>query len=100
MLEKAGFLVLTTVVFSFANIAQGDGFQQNFYGNTNSCSTSKAYGCTGAFQSITRNEYIQNFRGQTTVCNTTSDSGCVYQGNSYPAQVGCWRGSDNTLYCY
>ena len=82
------------------NVAQGDGFQQNFYGNTQVCNANEAYGCTGAFQRITRNQYTQNFRGHTTVCNATANSGCVYQGNSYPAEVGCWRGSDNIIYCY
>lgn len=99
--KMTGLLVaFITMAPLSVNVAQGDGFQQHFYGNTQTCTTSAAYGCTGAFQRITRNEYVQNFRGHTTVCNSSAGSGCVYQGNSYPAEVGCWRGTDNQIYCY
>jgi hypothetical protein len=102
-MKKMTLIAALSFTLPLTCIAEKEGFQQTFLGETKVCNATAPYGCTEAFK-VDYNayiKYVQTFGKGTVVCNTTAGQGCQYNGVSYPAKEACYKNKDdNRLYCY
>jgi hypothetical protein len=99
MFNKVVILIFLLAISSIS-CAENSGIEQHYYGSTNVCNASEAYGCSGFVTYEVYKKYIQEYGEGAIVCNSSASNGCTYGGHT--AKRGCIsiNGNRDEVACY